>query len=91
MRGKIRTVATLLHGASHGGITPRISRGALAAPSAGCACSAVVGAHRSSGGRPVCFAVRASIRGPISASSWKANTNRPILSVMAFDETRTGG
>ena len=30
--------------------------------------------QRSSGRRPVCFAIRASIRGPISSPSWKANT-----------------
>ena len=42
--------------------------------SAPVACSAVVGTHRSPGRRPVRFAIRASIRGPISSSSWNANT-----------------
>jgi hypothetical protein len=30
--------------------------------------------HRSPGSRPVCFAIRASILGPISSPSWKAKT-----------------
>jgi len=32
------------------------------------------GSHRSSGFKPVCFAIRASIRGPTSSPWWKANT-----------------
>ena len=31
------------------------------------------GAHRASGRNPVCLAIRASIRGPISSESWNAN------------------
>ena len=30
--------------------------------------------HKSSGLSPVCFAMRANIRGPISSSSWNAKT-----------------
>ena len=35
---------------------------------------AVASTHRSSGRSPVCFEILASIRGPISSSSWNANT-----------------
>lgn len=35
---------------------------------------AASGNYRSSGVRPVCFAMRASMRGPISSASWKAKT-----------------
>jgi hypothetical protein len=30
--------------------------------------------HKSSGRRPVCLEIRASMRGPISSPSWNANT-----------------
>src|SRR5205814_3504631 len=36
--------------------------------------SEINGAHKSFGCRPVCLAIRASIFGPISSLSWKANT-----------------
>ncbi len=54
------------------GRTRRITRGRR--PSGESCGSAVAGVHRSSGRKPVRFAIRASMRGPISSSSWKANT-----------------
>jgi len=47
--------------------------------------------YKSSGVRPVCFAMRASIRGPISSLSWGMQTLRPTSRLSRESDANRAG